>query len=70
MISPFSNRPPEITDSTREERRSFIKNRYPCIADCDMCGICKVFRGMDPEEAYRDYIDGIRSFMDVSADYK
>lgn len=70
MTAQPANKPPEITGSTREERRLFVKNRYPCIADCDMCGICKVFRGMDPEEAYRDYINGIRSFMDVSGDYK
>ena len=46
---------PDITDSTAEERRAFIKAKYPCIADCDMCGLCKV---------------GKRSFMDVSADYR
>ena len=53
-----------------EERREYIKNRYPCISDCDMCGLCKVFRGKDPENAYDDYIKGKRSFVDVSADYK
>lgn len=63
-------RAPEIEDSTVEERRSFIKKRFPCIADCDMCGLCKVFRGKDAETAYDDYIRGERSFMDVSEDYK
>ena len=43
---------------------------YPCLADCDMCGLCKVFRGKDPENAYDVYIKGIRSFEDVSNDYK
>ncbi|MCR4609252.1 MAG: hypothetical protein K5750_06090 [Eubacterium sp.] len=61
---------PEINKSTIEERREFIKNKYPCISDCDMCGLCKVFHGKDPENAYDDYIKGKRSFMDVSADYK
>ena len=61
---------PEITSSTIEERREYIKNRYPCISDCDMCGLCKVFHGKDPENAYADYINGTRSFMEVSADYK
>ena len=55
---------PDITDSTTEERK------YPCIADCDMCGLCKVFRGKNAEQAYDDYITGKRSFMDVSADYR
>ena len=40
------------------------------ISDCDMCGLCKVFHGKDPENAYDDYINGIRSFEDVSDDYK
>ena len=48
--------PPDIANSTIEERRAFIKAKFPCIADCDMCGLCKVFRK--------------RSYMDVSADYK
>lgn len=61
---------PEIKNSTVEERREFIKKKYPCIADCDMCGLCRVFRGRDAEHAFEDYIAGERSFMDVSADYK
>ncbi len=61
---------PEIKNSTVEERREFIKKKYPCIANCDMCGLCKVFRGRDAEHAFEDYIAGERSFMDVSADYK
>ena len=64
------NSAPEITGSTEEERRVYIKNRFPCIADCDMCGLCKVFRGKDAETAYADYINGTRSFMEGSEDYK
>ena len=61
---------PEINSSTVEERRAFIKERFPCIADCDMCGLCTVFHGKDAEQAYDDYIMGKRSFMEVSEDYK
>ena len=60
---------PLIESSSEEERRAFIKNRYPCIADCDMCGLCRIFHGKDPENAYRDYIKGIRTFAEVSDDY-
>ena len=52
MTAQLTNKPPEITESTREERRVFIKNKKACIEDDDMGGICKVYRGMDPEEAY------------------
>ncbi len=61
---------PIIEESTEIERRDYIKNRFPCISDCDMCGLCKVFHGKDPENAFDDYIKGNRSFLDVSADYK
>jgi hypothetical protein len=61
---------PEIAGSNAEERRAFIKTKYPCIADCDMCGLCKVFRGKDAEHAYADYISGKRTYADVSADYR
>ena len=63
-------RAPEIENSTKEERRQYVKNTFPCIADCDMCGICTVFRGKDPELAYADYIEGKREFLEVSRDYK
>ena len=61
---------PLIESSSEEERRAFIREKYPCISDCDMCGLCKVFHGKDPENAYSDYIKGMRSFADVSDDYK
>lgn len=62
--------PPNVSESTEEERRDYVNRRYPCIADCDMCGNCAVFRGKTPETAYYDYIKGKRSFAEVSADYK
>ena len=61
---------PSIANSTREERAAYVDSKYHCISDCDMCGLCKVFRGADAEHAYDDYITGKRSYMDVSADYK
>ena len=60
---------PMIELSSEEERRTFIKDKYPCIADCDMCGLCKVFHGKDPELAYDDYIKGSRSFAEESKDF-
>ena len=63
-------RAPEIEGSTEEERRQYIKENFKCITDCDMCGLCTVFRGKDPEMAYEEYIRGERSFLEVSEDYK
>ena len=63
-------RAPEIETSTETERRQYIKNAFPCIADCEMCGLCTVFRGKDPELAYADYISGKRSYLKVSQEYR
>lgn len=61
---------PEKETSTEDERRSFIKEKYKCISDCDMCGICAFFHGKDPELAFFDYISGERSFLEVMSDYR
>ena len=50
--------------------KQYIKYTFKCIADCDMCGLCTVFKGKDPELAHEDYISGKREYMDVSGDYK
>ena len=64
------NTAPEIMNSTTEERRNYIKERFPCIADCDLCGLCTVFHGKDAEAAYDAYIRGEQSFDEVSANYR
>ena len=63
-------RAPDLKSSTIEERRQYIKNTFKCIADCDMCGLCTVFKGKDLEIAYEDYIRGKRSYIEVSGDYR
>ena len=64
------NTVPDISASTVDERRNYIKTGFPCNSDCYMCGLCAVFHGKDPEVAYTPYINGERSFEDVSLDYK
>jgi hypothetical protein len=63
-------RPPEIEHSTKEEREQYIRATFRCIADCDMCGICAAFHGLEPEIAYADYIEGKRGYLEVSEDYR
>lgn len=61
---------PKIDSSTKEEREEFIKQTYPCLADCDMCGICKIFHGRQPEIVFMDYIEGIREYRELVADIR
>lgn len=64
MVS--STTPPDIHDSTREERERYVREKWRCLANCEICGKCSILHGRDAEEVYRDYIDGIRTYMEVS----
>lgn len=61
---------PDIKDSTKKERESYIKDRFKCISDCDSCGICVMYKNQDPLLVYKDYIDGVRDFQDITNDYR
>ena len=61
---------PDIQNSSREERELYIKERFECISDCDSSGICTMYRNQDPVLVYKDYIDGVRDFQDITNDYR
>jgi hypothetical protein len=63
-------RRPEMETSTKEERLSYIRERFRCISDCDMCGICAMFQGKDPELVFQEYIDGHTDFTEIMKRYR
>lgn len=58
--------PPNIGNSTPEERRAFVLEAWKCLHDCEACGKCRILKGKDPETLYTDYIEGKRSYIDVT----
>lgn len=62
--------PPELESSTAAERETFIKETYKCRVDCDSCGICVMFHNKDPLIVFRDYIEGIRGYMEILQEYR
>lgn len=58
--------PPDIHDSTREQRERYVREKWRCLANCEICGKCSMLHGRDAEDVYRDYIDGKRTYMEVS----
>ena len=62
--------PPKIENSTKEERREYVINSWKCLHNCDMCGKCHILKGKDPETLYADYIDGKRSYMDITLEIR
>lgn len=58
--------PPDIENSTPEERRAFVLEAWKCLHDCEACGKCRILKGKDPETLYADYIEGKWSYIDVT----
>ena len=62
--------PPPIEQSTRVERQAFVIDAWKCLHDCEMCGKCRILKGKDAETLYADYIEGRRSYIDVTLDIR
>ena len=63
-------RPPEINNSTKEERAKYISDNYYCRSNCEICGQCSIFHGQSAESVYAEYIAGLRSFEDITKDLR
>ncbi|MGI6230149.1 MAG: hypothetical protein ACOYJL_04450 [Tractidigestivibacter sp.] len=66
----MAQKAPKVSESTRDERTTYVSNRYPCISDCDLCGNCAMFHGRDPVLAFSDYIEGSAEFDEVLGRYR
>ena len=62
--------PPKIENSTPEERRAYVDEAWKCLHDCEPCGKCRILKGKDAEALYADYIEGKRSYMDVTLELR
>ena len=61
---------PGVESSTRDERLAYVREKYPCIADCDQCGLCKLFHGEDAEHALASYIEGREELTQAMMRYR
>lgn len=61
---------PDINNSTKEERRAYVLEAWKCLNDCEACGKCRILRGRDPETLYAEYINGKRSYMDITLELR
>lgn len=62
--------PPKPYNSTREERIAYVQEAWKCLHDCESCGKCKILRGKDAETLYAEYIEGKKSYMDVTLEIR
>ena len=62
--------PSNIDTSTKEERLAYVRKAWECIHNCELCGKCRVLKGRDAETLYADYIDGKRTYLDVTLEIR
>lgn len=62
--------PPKIDNSTKEERRAYVLETWKCLACCDECSKCRILKGRDAEALYAEYIEGKRSYMDITLEIR
>lgn len=61
---------PDINQSTPQERRVFVNNEWKCMHNCELCGKCHILKGRDAESLYADYIEGKRSYIDLTLEIR
>lgn len=61
---------PKIATSTKEERRDYVQSEWKCLHNCEVCGKCRMLRGRSEEELYADYIEGKRSYLDITLELR
>jgi hypothetical protein len=61
---------PTIENSTKSERQAYVLEAWKCLNDCEACGKCRILRGRNAETLYADYIEGKRSYMDITLEIR
>ena len=62
--------PLDIETSKREERQAYVREKWECMHNCELCGKCHILKGRDAETLYADYIGGKRSYMGIALETK
>ena len=62
--------PPDIASSTPAERKAFVSRQCECTTHCPSCGKCHFLRGRDALQLYADYIEGRRSYLELTLEIR
>ena len=57
---------PDIESSTREERLAYVQDRWRCRCSCELCGKCNMLKGRDAEIVYEEYIEGRKTYREIT----
>ena len=62
--------PPSIETSTLEERLDYVRTKWECMHNCELCGKCHILKGRNAETLYADYIEGKRAYMQITLEIR
>lgn len=62
--------PPSIESSTSKERLDYVLKEWRCLHNCEICGKCHLLKGRNEAELYSDYINGKRSYIDITLEIR
>ena len=48
----------------------YVLEKWKCLHNCEICGKCHILKGRNEELLYADYIEGKRSYMDITLEIK
>ena len=48
----------------------YVLEKWKCLHNCELCGKCHFLKGRSEELLYADYIEGKRSYMDITLEIK
>ena len=61
---------PSIDNSDRSEREAYVLEQWKCLGNCEICGKCHILKGRDVETVYADYIEGRKSYIEVTIELR
>ena len=61
---------PNLESPTREERLDYVLNEWRCLHNCEICGKCHVLKCRNEGMLYTSYIEGKRSYMDITLEIR
>ena len=56
--------------STREARQAYVREKWECMHNCELCGKCHILKGRDAETLYAEYIEGKMSYMEITLEIR
>ena len=56
--------------STKEERQAYVREKWECMHNCELCGKCHILKGRDAETLYAEYIEGKMSYMEITLEIR